>query len=54
MDKENDNSSMTKEELEAAREFYFGPADYGQSEQDKYEAPRRSQTPKKKTNTGMK
>ena len=29
----NDNSNMTKEELEAAREFYFGPADY---EQDEY------------------
>ena len=27
-----DNSNMTKEELEAAREFYFGPADYKQDE----------------------
>jgi hypothetical protein len=33
MDKENDNSSMTKEELEAAREFYFGPADYDKQEE---------------------
>ena len=26
------NKDMTKEELEAAREFYFGPADYDKEE----------------------
>ena len=38
------NKELTKKQLKEAREFYFGPADYDQAEQDKYEAPRRPQT----------
>ena len=43
---------MTKEQLEEAREFYFGPADY---DDDPYVVVKQSEIDAlKKTNTGMK